>query len=145
MQIQEANNILTYDLVELYNSSLKSLLDQHAPLQNKTVAIRQRFICTTGELLIAKRKKRQLERKWQNSKLTVDHQIYRNQCIVFNKILCKSEQKFTSDRIQECKRDQKKLFRISKQLLGETRERPMPKGYTKQELPNQFGKFFFEK
>ena len=64
---------------------------------------------------------------------------------MFNKILCKSEQKFTSDRIQECKRDQKALFRISKQLLGETRERPMPKRYTKQELPNQFGKFFFEK
>ena len=91
MQIQEANNISTYDLVELYNSSLKSLLDQHAPLQNKAFAIRQRFVCNTNELRDAKRKKRQLERKWQNSKLTVDHQIYRNQGIVINKILCKSE------------------------------------------------------
>ena len=89
--------------------------------------------------------KRQLERKWQNSKLTVDHQIYRNQDIVINKILRKSEQKHTSDKIQECKHDQRKLFKISKQLLGETKEKPMPKSYTKQELPNLFGNFFSEK
>ena len=65
------------------------------------------FVCNTNELRDAKHKKRQLERKWQNSKLTVDHQIYRNQGIVINKILHKSEQKYTSDKIQECKHDQK--------------------------------------
>ena len=42
-QIQDKDNISTYDLVELYNSSLKSLLDRHAPLQNITFAIRQRI------------------------------------------------------------------------------------------------------
>ena len=39
MQNKEADDISTYSLVEVYNSSLKSLLDRHAPLQNKQLLL----------------------------------------------------------------------------------------------------------
>ena len=52
----------------------------------------------------------------EKSKLTVDQQIYRNQCIVTNKIpvLRTNKQKYYSNTILEYDHDKKNLFEISK-------------------------------
>ena len=43
----------------------------------------------TDTLHEAKHLRRQVERRWKKSRLTVNHQIYGDQCIVVNKLLNK--------------------------------------------------------
>ena len=67
------------DLSEEYDTSLKELLDRHAPLITRPITVRPNTPWHTIELLHAKRKLRQAERKWRLTKLQVHRDIYTDQ------------------------------------------------------------------
>ena len=93
----------------------------------------------------SKHRRRNLERKWKRSRLTVDHQIYRDQCIVVNKLLRKTRVDYYSEQIMACGRDQKGLFRVAKHLLGEKKPPSLPQCSTHSDLPEAFSTYFSEK
>ena len=81
------NNDITSiaDLVEPYNAKLTSLFDDHARVKNKVVTLRPKSPWFTPEIREQKMKRRRLERRWQKTRLTVDREIYTQQCKVVHR------------------------------------------------------------
>ena len=133
------------DLVQAYSEGLSLLIDKHAPIRTKTITQRPNCPWYSDELHEAKHLRRKLERRWRKSRLTVDHQIYRDQCIVMNKLLKRTRQTYYSDKIIECGRDQKGIFKVAKHLLGDTGCPSLPSTAPPSELTEIFSNFFTEK
>ena len=117
----------------------------HAPLLTKQVTLRPTSPWYNEELHEAKHLKRKLERKWRKTNLTVDHEIYRNQCASVNKLLKQTRVKFYSEKIESCGRDQKTLFKVTKNLLGRNEEAVLPTSSSSKELAQTFSDFFIDK
>ena len=130
--------------MESLNNSLTSLFDKHAPLLTKSIVLRTTSPWYTEELHEAKHFKRKLERKWRKTNLTVDHDIYRDQCASVNKLLKQTRTRFYSEKIESCGRDQKTLFKITKNLMGKSAEPVLPSS-SPEELAQNFSNFFIEK
>jgi len=118
------------------------LVDKHAPLRTKSITLRPTCPWYTDELHEAKHIKRNLERKWLKSRLTIDHEIYRNHCAKMNKMLKKARVDFYSDKVTSCGRDQKSMHKITKHLLDGPSEIALPSGKASDELAQDFNDFF---
>ena len=132
-------------LVDLYNSSLSALIDVHAPLKEKCITLRPNTSWYTAELNDAKRQKRSLERRWRKTGSTVDHKLYRVQSAVMNKLLCRTKSQNSLQLIETAGKDQKKLFKTCKKLLGNTDKLKLPTFASDFELACSFNNFFKEK
>ena len=84
-------------------------------------------------------------KKWRKSKLVIDHEIYRNQCAILNTLLRKSKAQFYSDKVETCSRDQKRIFKLTKHLLGEDNCTVLPTSKSSKELAQEFRDFFIGK
>jgi len=71
-------------LVNVYNVVLKSPVSVHTPARTKAIVQRPDCPWYTDDLHRMKHLRRKLEYEWRTSRLTVDHQIYRIQCVVVN-------------------------------------------------------------
>jgi len=132
-------------LVQTYDTKLSALVDKHAPLRTKSITLRPTCPWYTDELHEAKHIKRNLERKWLKSRLTIDHEIYRNHCAKMNKMLKKARVDFYSDKVTSCGRDQKSMHKITKHLLDGPSEIALPSGKASDELAQDFNDFFINK
>ena len=130
------------DLVDMYNTSLTSLMDKYAPVQTKYTRVRPNTQWYTQELREVKQKKRRSERQWLNTKLTVHKEMYRHQCIIVNNMLLQGKQVYYRDRLDECGRDQAKIYRLTKHLLGQGGPAPLPTSDSPQALAQTFCDFF---
>ena len=133
------------DLVRAYSEGLSSLIDKHVPIHTKTITQRPNCHWYSDELHEAKHLRRKLECRWRKSRLTVDHQIYRDQCVLVNKLLKKTRQTYYSDKIIECGRDQKGIYKVAKHLLGDKGCPSVPSTAPPSELTEMFSNFFTEK
>jgi hypothetical protein len=133
------------ELIDTYDSVLKCALDRHAPEVRKIITIRPNTSWYTQELRDAKHAKRKLERTWRRTRLTVHHELYREQCKLVNRLLHKAKQDFYSDKIVSCGRDQKQLSRITKNLMGDSGEVTLPSYDSKADLAESFIEFFSSK
>jgi hypothetical protein len=64
---------------------------------------------------------------------------------VVNRLIREARKSYYSRKIFECGRNQKQIYKISKQLLGESGSSPLPPSETPQELAESFSEFFTEK
>ena len=108
----------TDDLVEAYNSGIKVLFEKHADLQREIITLRPNAPWYTEKLRESKHKRRKAERLWRRIQLNIHHQLYRYQCRHVGKLLTVSKKTYFSNKIVECGRRQKELFRITKILMG---------------------------
>ena len=112
------------ELTNLYNSTISCLLDKHAPLKEKIIIDRsnQGFDIKAKE---AKKKKRDSEKQWRRTGLTVHKQIFRQHKNEYNLILKESNAKNIQDELKESERDPKKTFDIINKLLGKESNLPI--------------------
>ena len=68
------------DLADQFSSTLKSILDIHAPIRSKTVVQRLHTLWINPEILQAKRERSRLERCWRRWKSPFDRMKFRAQC-----------------------------------------------------------------
>ena len=85
------------ELVDEYNTTLKSLLDRHAPLKTKTITLRPTAQWYTEEIRSEKRKRRALERRWRSSKRESDY----SRCLRVNALIKKTKVDYYSGIIRE--------------------------------------------
>ena len=133
------------ELVDAYNKGLASLLDKHAPLKTKTIVLRPSCPWFSEELHDAKHLRRKLERKWRLTRLTIDHEIYRNQCCITNKLLKNAKVSYYTEKVESCGRDQKTLTKVTRHLMGESSEVVLPSGKSSKVLAQEFSDFFVSK
>ena len=91
-----------------------------------------------------KRERRQAERRWLKSKLTVHKQIYDSIKQIVTNLVDKAKQAYYSAKIQSsttCKQ----LFQNFNTILGKSRSSPLPSTFDSDDLPNVFSDYFNEK
>ena len=130
-----------------YNNHLCSVLDKHAPLCRCTVRTRKPtpwFSSIAEQFCELKRERRQAERRWLKSKLTVHKQIYDSIKQIVTNLVDKAKQAYYSAKIQSsttCKQ----LFQNFNTILGKSRSSPLPSTLDSDDLPNVFSDYFTEK
>ncbi|XP_062569146.1 uncharacterized protein LOC134231229 [Saccostrea cucullata] len=132
-------------MAQVYTDELTKLVDKHAPVQSKTITLRPQSPWFGDDLHSAKHLKRKLERKWRDTKLINDHQIYRNQCIVYNIMLHEARTKYMyyANKVEESGRDTKSLFKLTKHLLGGNSDNNvLSSGSTPKETAQNLSNFF---
>ena len=87
------------ELVEEYETVLRSLLDAHAPLHNKLVTIRDFSPWYTQEIHAQRIIKKRLERRWRSSNMATDRDLYVKQCMKVNDLIFHSKMSFYGDLI----------------------------------------------
>ena len=133
------------ELVDCYNRTLTSILEKHAPLERKIIPQRRRIPWYNDQILTAKRLRRKAEKKWRLSNSTHDLTAYKSARNFATNLIKKARFDFYHNLIQENSSDQGKLFRISKQLLNQNFDVPLPPHSSKAILANEMANFFVEK
>ena len=130
-----------------YDNNLCSVLDKHAPLCRCTVRTRKPtpwFRSIAEQFCELKRERRQAERRWLKSKLTVHKQIYDSIKQKVTNLVDKAKQAYYFAKIQSsttCKQ----LFQKFNTILGKSRSAPLPSTFDSDDLPNVFSDYFTEK
>ena len=128
-----------------YNSGLLEIIDHLDPLCTKTVTLRPHAPWYTDELRDEKRRRRSAERLWLSSRLEVHIQMYRTQCVAYNRMLIATKDTYYSSKIADCGRDAKQLFNITKHLMGNEKMAKMPVHTCSSLMAQQFSDFFITK
>ena len=133
------------ELVATYINYLSKLVDRHAPECTKTITLRPNTPWYTDTLRHAKHERIRAERNWRKTCLTVHWQIFKNQCKVVNKLLVQEKRNYYCNKIAECGSNQRRLFSLTKDLMGVPNDATLPLNTCVESLANQFGDFFINK
>ena len=141
----ESDTLSLDDLIERYNTTLTSLLNDHAPIRKKVVTLRPANPWLTPEIQMEKVTRRRLERRWRKTRLTVDRELYTQQCAVVCKSIPEAKERYYSELIAELSSDPRELFRTLETLLNGKTERLYPSVTSPEVLPNRFADYFEQK
>ena len=109
-------NCTHYSIIDNLNSSLKTVIDQHAPLKILTITERLNNKWYTTELDNHKRVLRRSERIYRKLKTDENLNSFVNIRREHNVLIKTTTSNFNLNRIIEAKHDQKILFKISNEL-----------------------------
>ena len=137
-------------LVCQYNDTLRTILDEHAPLKTKRVTVRPVVPWHNDQIHDIRKQRRKAEHKWRNhrgdpikcAEYREDFQSLRNQC---RSAIDGAKREYFSDKIAQCDGDQKKLFALIKSLKKPLQTEQYPTGASLKDLADAFGAFFVDK
>jgi len=121
------------------------VLDDHAPVVNKTVTLRPDTSWYSEDHLALKRAKRSAERRMVKTNLMVDAVIFKDISDQGNAAINQCKAKYYSSKIPDCKGDSRALFAITKKLMGKEKEVILPAHTSKQQLAEDFSSYFEQK
>ena len=133
----------TDDVVSKYNIVLRELLDKHAPLKTRAIAQRQTQPWVNPEILEAKRVRRQCEKRWRKSSLSVHRIAYKESCQEVKNKIKKAKATYIIKQIDDCDKDQRKLFQIVDKLLGRGKPSLLPEYFIASVLAKILINFFW--
>ncbi|XP_068728057.1 uncharacterized protein [Montipora capricornis] len=132
-------------LLDCYNTTLKSLLDEHAPVCSRHVITRPRRPWFNDNIIQAQRDKRKAERRWRRTGRSSDLVVFkvkRNYVVhLMNEAKCTHYRQFTDKNSS----DQSKLFQASKSLLNLQEDKSLPPHTNASVLINEMGEYFIHK
>ena len=123
---------------------MSNIIDKHAPVCTKKRVIRPSSPWFDNNIAREKRIKRQLERKWRHSRLTVHHQMYLAQKRKLKALIHNTKANYYNNKILECGKDQKALYKVMNGLLHREPRKNLPSG-SPLELAKSFNEFFIAK
>ena len=148
--IGELSSVSEFSSVENANQFcdfLRTVIDKHAPPSLQKVITHNSspwFESIRDELFIAKRKRRQAERKWRNTKLTIFKDLYRQAKHKVSKLVHSAKCKFDTERIALAS-SSKELHQIVNTLSNRHPPKIFPTIYPSADLPSIFIKHFTNK
>ena len=145
LSLNEDDQRSVEELTNLYNTTLKLILDKHAPVKNKTVYVRENTPWFTYEITESKRKRRAAERRMIRSGSVEDKILYRKQCNDTGRVLLRAKLQYYSNRVLYCDKDQKKLFALTNSWMGSASKCILPTNDSQKDLADQFMTFFTNK
>ena len=112
-------------LVNSYDAALRSVLDSQAPIQTKSVVLKNKNPWYDNELKAAKQARRRYERAYHKSPNADNQQSLKGAVHKANKLLRKKEDYYTSV-ISTNSGNQKQLFKIVKEIANTQSSVPYP-------------------
>ena len=140
-------NAINCTSADQYNNIVRSVLDNHAPVTKRKVVDRTSspwFCLVSEQLLEAKRMRRQAERKWLSTGLTVFKDLYKKAKHRVTNIVMKAKSLYYNQKISAAQ-SSKELYKITNNLLSRSKSTPLPTLYPLSSLPDLFCKFFSDK
>ena len=64
--------------------------------------------------------------KWLKTKLEIDYDLFKQQCMAVNSLILDSKKTFYNDKIDSCAGDQKELFKIIDKIMPNYEEPQLP-------------------
>eukprot|EP00745_Piridium_sociabile_P027300 TRINITY_DN439_c0_g1_i27.p1 TRINITY_DN439_c0_g1~~TRINITY_DN439_c0_g1_i27.p1 ORF type:complete len:1128 (+),score=135.82 TRINITY_DN439_c0_g1_i27:139-3522(+) len=144
LQCLTAASDVTADTLD---TCMRSVLDQHAPVTQRKVSSRKSapwYSAVATDLRAAKQKRRQVERQWRKSGLTVHEQMFAAAKKAVTIIVSKAKSSFFNLKIAACNTS-KELYSITDQLLAKVRTSPLPSIFPVSDLPSRFSAYFTNK
>ena len=133
------------DQIDKYEYELSRILDNHAPVRSHIVIIRPLAPWYNSNIDVEKKNRRKLERRWRKSRLTIDRELYQEQCKLVSSMIKDAKTNYYSNIINENKGNQKVLFNTIDKLLHRNVEKRYPTASSANELANTFADFFHKK
>ena len=148
--IAELSSVSEFSSVENANQFcdfLRTVIDKHAPPSLRKVITHNSspwFESIRDELSIAKRKRRQAERKWRNIKLTIFKDLYRQAKHKVSKLVHSAKCKSYTERIALAS-SSKEMHQIVNTLSNRHPPKILPTIYPSADIPSIFIKHFTNK
>ena len=111
------------DLINSFESVLKDALYKHVPAITKTLMTRKSNPWFTDEFRSQKRLFRKMEWTYCRSKMDAAWQNLKTQKQIYRDVFNKAETDALSNKVKECGRDTKKLYKIVNSILGTNKEK----------------------
>ena len=105
------------DLADQFSSTLRSILDIHAPIKTKTVVQRPHTPWINPEILQAKRERSRLERCWRRWKSPFDRKKFRAQCNSVRSLISKAKSSFLYNLVTESSTNPRTLWKTLNTIL----------------------------
>ena len=114
------------ELLSLYNTKLKNLLDIHAPVVRKTLTIKTFSPLISDDIRREICRLRTYERLWRRTGLSVHRQMYKDQRTHVTSLIASAKQSYYNGKIVEGSSNNKTLFRIVDKLLHKEKPLTLP-------------------
>ncbi|XP_071832509.1 uncharacterized protein [Apostichopus japonicus] len=131
------------DLAERYDTVLRHLLDEHAPLKHRTITLRPHAPWYSDELQQAKQQRRRLERRMMKSGSMIDRQLYFEKCELYRNLLDVAKQNYHRDQIENC--SDRQLFQLIDRMCKPSSSHTLPDHVSDASLAEEFAAFFNDK
>ena len=133
-------------LTNIYNYTLRRLINIHAPVKIIKVSNKRRLPWFTDEIAAAIRLRRRLEKCWKRDKTSNEkYEQFHEQRRTVSNLMDSAERKFFLNKIIENKSNYKEVYNVCNQLLGRNKDLPLPPNCTNKELADRFNTFFIDK
>ena len=133
------------DLADQFSSTLRSILDIHAPIKTKTVVQRPHTPWINPEILQAKRERSRLERCCRRWKSPFDRKKFRAQCNSVRSLISKAKSSFLSNLVTESSTNPRTLRKTLNTILHRNPSNSFPESPDASSLVNTFLDFFKDK
>ena len=131
-------------MVSEYERILNSVLDELAPMKEKTITLRPTNPWFTEDIKQQKCVMRNREWAWRKYKLPSNWRAFQIERNKYKSMLRSVHKSTLSKKIDECGNDTKKLYSLVNGLMGRTSENPMPESESDDQLAENFADFFIE-
>ena len=144
---QNITNAVTVEYkMKIFNDTLLTTLNAHAPIKTKLVTIRPNTEWYTTEISDLKRKRRKAEITWRKSKSEIDKQRYNSAKHETNKDIIHAKKAYIKDNLTRHKNNPKQLYKIMNSLLKHESTSPiLPDHQDYSELVECFNTYFNDK
>ena len=132
-------------LAEQYHQVVSNLVSVHVPVITSTVTCRPPAPWYTQEIALARQKRRQLERHWRKTKLTVDREMFVTQKLLVNSMLASAKAKYYTDLVKSQSHNPRQLWETINSLSGNVKSKVLPDHENISTLVNDFNLFFTNK
>ena len=114
------------DLADQFSSTLRSILDIHAPIKTKTVVQRPHTPWINPKILQAKRERSRLERCWRRWKSPFDRMKFRAQRNSVRSLISKAKSSFLSNLVTESSANPHTLWKTLNTILHRNPSNSLP-------------------
>lgn len=132
------------DLVHAYDHHLRDVMTSLAPEKTAVITLRPEAKWFTDDIRVAKQQRRQAEKRWRKTHLIIHREMYVEERQKVNALIVEAKKNYHREQIAACGNDSKRLFSLTKKLLGRSETTPTPSGDPK-DVAVSFSEFFISK
>ena len=103
--------------MDLYNSTLRDIVDEHAPLRINEMPSTPMLPCYNKNIQAAKRHRRYCERLWIRTSLFVHFEMFKVSKILVKNTLASAKSEYYNKKIKASKRNQRTVFSVVNKVL----------------------------
>jgi len=132
------------DKVDAYNETMTTLLDDHAPLKSRTITDRPSAPWMTLEIKAAKQERRQAERKFRKTSLSIYREIFHSLHVKVKNLIKSAKSFWINNSINKCP-SSKSLYAFTNKLCKKGNNNIYPLTVPRAQVAERFCNFFTEK